>query len=185
MVQKSKSSDLAGENLSDYLTESERTKLLANLHHLSVWVGVQPPEELEFDPEVLREEMEKDHLTKMDLPPEIQLDKGVVYLRHLLWKLIHEKDISNTEKTKIKELVRVLKTKEIEEEHVLREKKLTHEEAKQLYDETAGVIRTLLDLKDLLAEKEHTDLKKQEIKRKVDDVKRWNDYVEGIKKDPR
>ena|GEM_PF-1445374 len=28
-------------------------------------------------------------------------------------------------------------------------------------------------------------LKKQEIKRKVDDVKRWNDYVEGIKKDPR
>ncbi len=43
MFQKSKSSDSAGVNLSDYLTETERKRLLANLHHLSVWVGVPPP----------------------------------------------------------------------------------------------------------------------------------------------
>jgi len=170
----------AGSSLLDHLTDAERRKLLANLHHFSVWIGIQIPEELQIDPDVLREQMEKDHMKESDLFPEVHPEKGVIDLRHLVWKLIHEKEISEKERTKIKELIRVLKTKEVEEEEILKQKNLTHEQAKELYEETAGVIRTLLDLKDILTEKKHQEMER-EIKKKVEDVKKWNEYADEVK----
>lgn len=182
MLNSQGSDENVDDDLGDYLTESERRKLLANLHHLSVWIGIQIPEKLNIDKEALEKEMKKDLLEEKDLLPEINLTEGVVDLRHLIWKLIHEKEISEEERVEIKELARVLKTKEIEDEDILKHKNLTHQEAKQLYEETAGLIRTLLDMKDILNKKERSYTAKKEIKRKVDDVKRWNDFVERVKK---
>jgi len=55
----------------DLLTGRERDQLLANLHRTLVWVGVQDPDKLEIDPDLLREEMEKDLIKPGDLPPEV------------------------------------------------------------------------------------------------------------------
>jgi len=36
-------------DINDYLTEAERAKLLASLHHFLVWVGVEEPEMMQID----------------------------------------------------------------------------------------------------------------------------------------
>jgi hypothetical protein len=166
----------------DLLTEHERAQLLANLHRTLVWVGVQDPDKFEIDPDLLREEMEKSQIKPSDLPPEVHPVKGVVDLRHLIWRLIHEKDLSDKEETEIKELIRLLKARETQDEERLKEERLTGEEAHQLYEETAAVIRTLMDLKEILEKKEHkTDVGREVVKKKVNDVKRWNAFVDEMK----
>ena len=60
----------------DLLTEHERNQLLANLHRTLIWVGVQDPDKLEIDADLLREEMEKDLIKPSDLPPEVHPAKG-------------------------------------------------------------------------------------------------------------
>jgi hypothetical protein len=170
------------DDLADLLTEHERAQLLANLHRTLVWVGVQDPYKLNIDTDLLREEMEKDQMKAGNLPPEVHPITGVLDLRHLIWRLIHEKDLTEMEETQVKELIKVLKAKEIRGEERMKEEKLTTEEAHLLYEETAAVIRTLMDLKDILAKKEHkTDMGREVLKKKVNDVKKWNAFVDEIK----
>ncbi|MDD3565746.1 MAG: DUF5788 family protein [Methanothrix sp.] len=177
-----KTEEPEGSDLGDYLTEQERNQLLANLHRTLVWVGVQDPYKLNIDADLLREEMEKDLIKPSDLPPEVHPVKGVLDLRHLIWRLIHEKDLTEKEETEVKELIRVLKAKETREEERLKEEKLTTEEAHQLFEETAAVIRTLMDLKEILEKQEHkTDMGREIVKKKVNDVKRWNAFVDEMK----
>ena len=163
----------------DLLTEAERDRLLANLHRTLVWVGVQDPDRLEIDPDLLREEMARDRIGPADLPPEVQPNAGTVDLRHLIWRLIHDKGLSEKEETVAKELIEVLKAKEAADEERLKEARLTREEAHRIYEETAAVIRSLMDLREILAKKEHkTDLGREATKKKVEDVKRWNAFVD-------
>lgn len=170
------------DDLGDYLTEQERNQLLANLHRTLIWVGVQDPYKLNIDADLLREEMEKDLIKPSDLPPEVHPIKGVLDLRHLIWRLIHEKDLTEKEEMEVKELIKVLKAKETSDEERLKEEKLTHEEAHQLYVETAAVIRTLMDLKEILAKEEHkTNVGKEALEKKVNDVKKWSASVDEMK----
>ncbi|HRW83126.1 MAG TPA: DUF5788 family protein [Methanothrix sp.] len=167
--------------LANLLTERERNQLLANLHRTLVWVGVQDPDKFEIDPDLLREEMEKIQIKPSDLPPEVHPAKGVIDLRHLIWRLIHERDLTEKEETEIKELIRLLKAKETRDEERLKEARLAREEAHQLFEETAAVIRTLMDLKEILERKEHkTDVGREVVKKKVNDVKRWNAFVDEM-----
>ena len=53
----------------------------------------------------------------------------------------------------------------------------------QIFHETAGVIRALLDLKDLLKKAEHTDETRSLIHRKVGEAKRWNEFLDKVKTD--
>jgi len=74
-----------------------------------------------------------------------------------------------------------LKARESRDEERLKEERLTREEAHQLFEETAAVIRTLMDLREILERKEHkTDLGKEAVKKKMGDVKRWNAFVDEM-----
>ncbi len=142
----------AGEGISSYLTSDERRRLLTNLHRFLVWVGVQIPVKLETDREIIKKKMEQYYLTDRDIPPEVHMDTGTIYLHDLIWRLINEKGLTEMEKLEIEELISILEAEEKHEEELLKEANLTRPQAKQLYNETAGVMRALLDLKDLLGE---------------------------------
>lgn len=77
----------------------------------------------------------------------------------------------------IEELLDLLEKKERLDEDLLRVQKMTREQAKMLFDEAAGVIRALLDLKDLLRKKESSDEVHEQILGKIDDAKRWNNFM--------
>ena len=165
----------------DLLTDRERGQLIANLHRTLVWLGVQDPERLEIDPDLLKEEMARDRIAPADLPPEVHPAAGTVDLRHLVWRLIHLSELSEKEEMEVRELIRVLKAKEAADEGKLKEARLTREEAHRIYEETAAVIRTLLDLREILTKREHrTDLGREVAKKKVEDVKRWNAFVDSM-----
>jgi len=165
----------------DLLTDRERDQLLANLHRTLVWVGVQDPDKIEIDPDLLKEEMAKYQISPADLPPEVHPATGTVDLRHLIWRLIHLSELSEKEEMEVRELIGFLKEKEAADEGKLKEARLTREEAHRIYEETAAVIRSLLDLREILAKKEHkTDVRREVIKKKVNDVKRWNAFVDEM-----
>ncbi|MDD1759924.1 MAG: DUF5788 family protein [Methanothrix sp.] len=166
----------------DYLTEEERKKMLSSLHRVLVWVGVKEPEGIEIDRLALMGEMEKFHQTEKDLPPEIHADRGAIDLHHLIWRLINEKEITDQEKLQIEEIIDLLGKKEKMDEDLLREMQLSKKQAKVLYNEAAGVIRALIDLKDLLKKKEHSDETRGMIQRKVEDTKRWNKFMDSVEK---
>ncbi len=169
-------------DIDDYLTDEERRKLVASLHHVLIWVGVKEPEELSIDRDALQNEMNKFHQTEKDLPPEVHPDKSTIDLHHLIWRLINEKETTDKEKSQIEEMIDLLEKKEKAEEDTLLHENLTHVRAGQIYNEAAGVIRSIIDLKDLLRKKEHTSEDKDLIRAKVDDAKRWNDFMDKVKK---
>ena len=183
MSETDKRNDISSQEISDYLTHEEREKLLANLHRVLVWVGVKEPEELKIDQTALNEEMEKFHQSREDLPPEIHLDPGTVDLHHIIWRLINEPEITNQERLQIVELIDLLEKKEKQDEDSLKERKLTHEQAKQLFIETAGVIRALMDLKDLQKSRMPSIKADDLIRRKVSETKKWNKFLDKLKKD--
>ncbi len=169
-------------SISDYLTEGERRKLVASLHHVLVWVGVKEPEECGIDRDTLRKDLDKLHQTEKDLPIEVHADKCTVDLHHLIWRLINEKEITDEERVQIEEMIDLLEKKERQEEEVLLHERLTHAEAQQIFNEAAGVMRSIIDLKDLLEKRMQSDEEKEAIRRKVDDAKRWNKFMDNIKK---
>jgi len=181
-----KKDPLIDRDINDYLTEEERKKLLASLHHVLVWVGVKEPEELQIDGNDLKSEMDKFHQTEKDLPPEIHVEQARVDLHRLIWRLINEKEITEKERMQITELIEILEKKEKIEEESLKAAKLTLKQAIELHDEAASIIRALLDLKDLLKKREHgietKDGAEDLIRQKVNEAKRWNKLLDKIKK---
>lgn len=174
-------------DISDYLTEEERKKLLASLHHALVWVGVEELVEMQIDRSDLEMEMDKFHQTEKDLPPEIHVGQGRIELHRLIWRLINEKEITEIERQQITELIDILEKKEKIDEESLKAKKLTQKQAIELHDEAAKIIRALLDLKDLLKRKERgiekKDAEEDLIRQRVNEAKRWNNLLDEIKKD--
>lgn len=171
------------QDIGDYLTEEERRKLLSSLHRVLVWVGVKEPEECKIEREALRKEMERFHQTESDLPPEVHIKNNcTVDLHHLIWRLLNEKEITDKERLQIEEMIDLLEKKEKAEEEVLLHETLTHAQAKQIYNEAAGVLRSIIDLKDLLKKREHTAEDKNLIRMKVEDAKRWNKFMDRVKK---
>jgi hypothetical protein len=166
----------------DYLTETEREKLLVNLHRVLVWVGSKEPETIQIEQAAIDEELQKFHQTMKDLPPEIHPDKGTVELHRLIWRLINEKEITEEERIQIEELIDLLQKAEQKEENILKGQRITREQAGRLYEETAGVIRALLTLKDLLKNKERSDTKKEVGIGKVEDIRRWNKFIDQVEK---
>ena len=110
--------EIEKKDINDYLTEAERKKLLASLHHVLVWVGVKEPEVMQIDGNDLKSEMEKFHQTEKDLPPEIHVGQGRVELHNLIWRLINEKEITEKERLQIAELIEILEKKEKIDEEV-------------------------------------------------------------------
>ncbi|NYT01268.1 MAG: hypothetical protein GKC10_00680 [Methanosarcinales archaeon] len=172
------------QDICDCLSQVEREKLLANLHHALVWVGVKVPERFQVDQKTLRAEMERRGLRAEDLPPEIHLDQGIIELHELVWKLIHEKELSQAERKEIREIIEILEAREREDEDRLKGQRMSRDQARRLYDETAGVIRALLDLKDILRQREHTDAREEAIRKKVEDARRWNAFMDQVKAGP-
>jgi len=144
-------------NLDDYISPEEREHLLAGLHRFLVWVGEKIPEEVEVNGKSIK-------------------------LHELIWRCIHKKELSEQERMRLLELVHILETKEKHDEEALHKANLTREEAKRLYDESASLIRAIMDLRECEAGKIKLKQSRDEIRRKVDDARRWVGFLKNIGK---
>ncbi len=148
------------QKLDDYISPEEREHLLNGLHRYLIWVGERIPEEVLVDGENIK-------------------------LHELIWRCVHKKDLSEDERNNILGLVDNLETKAKLDEEILLRESLTREEAKRLYNEIAGFIRAIMDLKECEAGRIKLIEPSNEIKQKVDDARRWVGFLKNVgKKSP-
>ncbi len=143
-------------SLDSLISREEREHLLAGIHRYLVWAGEKIPEEVEIE------------------------GGKKIKLNDLIWKLIHKKDLTPGEIKCIENLITFLETKKKHDEEILAKVNLTHAEANRLYSEIAGLIRAIMDLKDLERGRK-TKYKTHEVKRKIDDAKSWMEFLKSIR----
>lgn len=143
------------EQCKNYISEEEREHFLSCLHRFFIWVG-EP------------------------LPETVDVNGEKVKLRELVWNCIHEKEISEKEKSDFLELIELLENKEEHDKELLQKANLTREEAKKLYHEIASLIRAIMDIRECEAGK--VKLKEPEIIQKIEDTKRWITFLKSAKK---
>ena len=143
----------------EFITKREHAKLLSSLHKYLFWVGEQIPE-------------------------KVDINGQPVHLHEFVWEMVNKPDLSDEDKKQINHCIARISEKEEEYETDLGESELTHEGAKQLFNLTAGLLRALMDLKELeespkkkRLRKYHYDVKK----RKIDDAKKLVMFLDQIK----
>lgn len=150
----------AKENSEEYITEDERKQLLSALHCRLFWVGQHIPDHMEFD--------------------------GKTYpLHNYVWELIQKDKLTDSEKSRIDKCIEIISAKEKEDEKELEEKSLTREEAKNLYHETAGLLRAITDLKEIESGALQEDTKRFNEKfanQRIRDAKLWLEFIKNVSK---
>lgn len=139
----------------DTISEWEQKQLLAALHARLFWVGEEVPYSVEI--------------------------KGLKCKLHdLVWGLINRDGISDEDIKQIEKYISYLKEKETEDELQLATKRLTRDEAKSLFNETAGLLRAIMDLREI--EGGTTKEKEKEFhetfsRERVAEVRRWLSFL--------
>lgn len=136
------------------LTEAERRKLLAKIRSALFWVGRQIPE-------------------------KEAVDEEVVNLREVVFRYIANDSPSIEEMEGAISLARRLQEKVDEMESQIKHADLTVREANELLDHTLGLMRAIDELRK--RGDPESEVKLKALMHKVDDQRRWLDFVRSIK----
>ncbi|MDI9396024.1 MAG: DUF5788 family protein [Euryarchaeota archaeon] len=143
-----------------YITDAERKQLLSTLNARLFWVGQSIPDYMEFE--------------------------GKRYpLRNYVWQMIKKDVLTPEDKSLINKYIDIISAKEKENEKKLEKMPLKVEEAKSLYHETAGLLRAIMDLKEIEsgALKESTKrFQEQFTAQRVKDAKLWLEFIKKVSK---
>jgi hypothetical protein len=137
------------------LTPDDRAKMLARIHSLVYWVGMLIPER--------------------ELLGDSEID-----LREVVYDLTNKEDLTKEDEAKVHELITLLKQKEHDLEKKLAHDPMNLETAKDLLEETCGLLRAIDELRSVESV-EKAEFRKQEVMNRVEDAKRWQKFVEAIK----
>lgn len=144
----------------DCIGYEERNKLLWSLRSDFAWTGKKIPEVVEIDEQNYR-------------------------LRDLIRKLEEEELPDPSETAEIRALIPKLREKAAVNEEILETKELTKTEAQNLYEETTGLLRAVMELNDRLErksdEKSVDEFKRMLNTQKVVDEKRWQELIKSLK----
>ncbi|MCQ5375232.1 MAG: DUF5788 family protein [Methanomassiliicoccales archaeon] len=136
------------------LTPEERAKVLARLHSLLYWVGVLIPEE------------------------EI-IDNQKIPLRDVVYNYISKEEPTDDEVRGALALAHLLEEKAKVLEERLKTEDLTKLKARKLYEEIAGLLRAVTDLRH--SRGQDFEIKAKALMSRIDDEKRWIEFIEKIK----
>lgn len=143
---------MEGEQL---ITEEQRAKLLARLHRHLFWCGER-------------------------IPDEVELEGEKVPLHEITWKLINKPKLTVEDREHIDRCIIALQKKAKSCENYLEGADMTLDEAKDVFDKTAGLLRAVMDLKDLeeLSGPERVEKYQEEVERcKLRDAKSWMNFI--------
>ncbi|MBE0524085.1 MAG: hypothetical protein IBX40_07120 [Methanosarcinales archaeon] len=144
-------------DMNEYISQAEREHMLFKLHRYLAWVGESIPE-------------------------MITIDGQDTQLHDLVWKLIQKKRLTESERKCVKWLIRKLETIEQIDEESIEKARLTRARAEHIQDEAAGLLRAIMDLKDLEEGRiQQADFEKLNITDKVEDARRWVKYMKKMR----
>lgn len=137
------------------ITPEERKELELRLHRLLVWVGVVTPEEFEMGGKKLP-------------------------LHDIVWDLLAKECLTEADKENVRKLIWKLTAHVRADEDILHRKELTRDEAKEIFQEAAGLMRAIASLKSVVGEKDYCTIRHSTNRRKVDDARYWLNFLEQI-----
>jgi hypothetical protein len=144
-------------DMDEYIPQAEREHMLFELHRYLAWVGESIPE-------------------------MITIDGKDIQLHELVWKLIQKRRLTESETKCVKWLIHKLETIEQIDEERIEKAHLTRAQAELIQHEAAGLLRAIMDLRDLEEGKiRPADLKKLNIADKVEDARRWVKYMKQMR----
>lgn len=108
----------------DFITERERKQLLAALHTRLFWVG-------------------------KEIPYNCDIKGKMCNLHSIVWELLQKEKLEDDDRKLINKCILYIDEKAKEDELELATGQLTREEAERLFDETTGLLRTLMNLRDI------------------------------------
>lgn len=135
----------------------ERDGLLNRLHRYLAWVGAE-------------------------IPDVCEIDGTEIPLRELIWRLINKKQLTDDETAEIESLIHILENKESCDETALAKANITREEAKNLYKEASGILRAIMDLKEIEhgVHPEERDFRRKEARKKIRSVHNWLKFLDEL-----
>jgi hypothetical protein len=140
------------------LTDEERGKMISIIHSMVFWVGV--------------------------LVPEYEMVEGhEMELRDTVYGLTTKEHLSPEDIGKIDRLVERLRVRERELEHDLAHDPMTVDAAKSLMGEVRGLLKAIDDLRSAESE-EHARVGKDEVMARVEDARRWHDFMKQVRPRP-
>ena len=144
----------------ELITKSERAKLLNSLHRYVFWVGEKIPEKVEIDGKTIK-------------------------LHEFIWEMINKNELSDEDKEHIEYYLTLLSKKEHEYTTYLETAEMTPENAKKIFNKTAGLLRAIMDLKELEKgprREEERHFHEHLVQRKVAEAKEFISFLEEINK---
>ena len=143
------------ESSEEYISEDERKQLLSALHCRLFWVGQRIPDHIEIE--------------------------GETYpLHNYVWELMQKDKLTESEKSRIERCIEIISTKEKQDERELEDKSLTPEEAKNIYHETAGLLRAITDLKEIESgafKENEKHFQEMFASQRIKDAKMWLEFI--------
>lgn len=143
------------ENDKRLISEYERNKLLAALHTRLFWVGEKLPEFIEINNERCK-------------------------VHELIWEKINKEQLDIADKKDINNCIEKLKDKQALEADKLMENNITIEEANKISHEIGGILRAIMDLKEIengiskeRENKYHSDLSQERTK----EIRKWLNFI--------
>ncbi|SFM43394.1 DUF5788 family protein [Methanolobus profundi] len=146
---------MTGNTKEDMLSEWERKQLLAALHARLFWVGEEVPYSVEIKGKKCR-------------------------LHDIVWELINKDELTDEDIEHIDKYVSYLREKEKEDELDLKTKELTRKEAKALFNETAGLLRAIMDLREIedgTAKEKEKEFEERFSQERVIEARRWLQFL--------
>ncbi|AKB45877.1 hypothetical protein MSKOL_0100 [Methanosarcina sp. Kolksee] len=144
----------------NYITDEERKQLLSALHSRLFWVGQR-------------------------IPDYVELEGETYPLHNYIWELVQKEELSESEKSRIDKCIEILSAKEMKDEKELEENSLTSEESRNLYHETAGLLRAITNLQEIESGifKQNTKrFQEQFANQRVRDAKLWLEFIKTVSK---
>jgi len=139
----------------EILSVDERDRILDRAHSVFSWVGNLVPDKENFD--------------------------GIVVdLRETVFALRTKKELSDTDRQLAHALIEKIRKRKKELEEHLRHDVLTRDLAMNLLDEISGLVKAINDLHDVEFAND-LDVRKAEIMNRVNDEKRWQEYLRRLK----
>ncbi|UGV40991.1 methyl-accepting chemotaxis protein [Methanococcoides orientis] len=137
------------------ITKNQRAKLLARLHRHLFWCGER-------------------------IPDEVEIEGKMIPLHEIIWKLINKPKLTGEDRVYIDHFIVALRKKARSCENYLEKTDLTLEQAKDVFDKTAGLLRAIMDLKDIeeLSGPERMKKYQEEAEKcKLKDAKSWMNFI--------
>jgi hypothetical protein len=139
----------------ELITEKERKQLLAALHTRLFWVG-------------------------KEIPYMCDIKGKMCNLHSIVWELLKKEELDDEDRQLINKCILYINEKAKEDELELATGHLTREDADKLFDETAGLLRTVMNLRDIskgTSKEKEKEFQETYSRERVAEARRWLNFL--------